>query len=410
MPKLANKWRNRLNTNELKKLLKKYPDKPWNWELISRSSGLELDMLTPECPVAYRNAIVKSVHIDTKQPYNLVDPNYNLLSMNKNISWQFVLENIEEAWDWNTLSMNPAITFEIMRDNPRVGDRHIPWSWGHASENPNVTPEVVRANREINGMPIPWDYARLSGNPSTTWEFVLSTICHQCQTFHGGWNWHKLSQNVATNEIVTAYPHLPWRLSALATNPRIDLETFIRCFYTLPGQETMFNSYDAPANWSHISRYKVKSIEDIKKYGVSWDWYSLSVNHNITLQDMLKHPEYPWKWQRASANINISLEDIKGGHLIDGEPIEWNWRMFSSNPFLTADIIDANPNESWDWDGISCNDFNNIKAVRERLEGFAVEEDVRIPLFLVECCEVLPPVLAHVVMEYDVGVDSWDKS
>jgi hypothetical protein len=396
MSKLANKWRIRLNTNELKKLLKKYPDKPWDWEQISRNRGFELDMLTPKCEGFNRSIAIGSHYAKTKNPADLVDPNYETVSMNPHITWRYVLDRIDEAWCWETLSMNPAITFEVIRDNQRVGNKVIPWSWKHASENPNITPEIIRANREIDGMAIPWDYATLSENTSTTWEFVMSTLCPNCQVFHDGWDWHELSCNVATNEAVTMYPDAPWSLCGLAANNKIDLDTFAKCFAALPIEEFI--------DWERVSRHKVKSVDDIEKYDLPWDWNGLSRNNHITLRDMLDHPEHPWEWQSASMNINISIEDIKGGHLFNGEPIPWNWEWFSTNSSLTADIIEANPDENWDWSGFSCNFFNTSRGVRDRLERLAAEEDVRIPLFLAECCAVLPPVLAHLVMEYDVGI------
>ena len=27
-----------------------------------------------------------------------------------------------------------------------------------------------------------------------------------------------------------------------------------------------------------------------------WNWYNISRNPGITMQDIIKYPEYPWKW------------------------------------------------------------------------------------------------------------------
>jgi hypothetical protein len=48
--------------NDLQKLLKKYPDKPWDW---------------------------------------------GRLSYNPNITWEIVLQNPDKPWDWEWLSLNP---------------------------------------------------------------------------------------------------------------------------------------------------------------------------------------------------------------------------------------------------------------------------------------------------------------
>ena len=52
------------------------------------------------------------------------DWNRNSLSMNPNITWEFVKTNPDKDWNWPELSGNPNITWEIVRDNP---DRK--WSW-----------------------------------------------------------------------------------------------------------------------------------------------------------------------------------------------------------------------------------------------------------------------------------------
>ena len=60
-----------------------------------------------------------------------------------------------KPWDWNGLSSNPNITWDIVEKNP---DK--PWDWGVLSGNPNITWDIVEKNPDM-----PWDGA-LSGNPS----------------------------------------------------------------------------------------------------------------------------------------------------------------------------------------------------------------------------------------------------
>ena len=44
--------------------------------------------------------------------------------------------------DWLALSINPNITFEFVKDNP---DK--PWNWTYLSQNPNITCDTVQ-NRQ----------------------------------------------------------------------------------------------------------------------------------------------------------------------------------------------------------------------------------------------------------------------
>jgi len=38
--------------------------------------------------------------------------------------FQFILENPDKPWDWDSMSRNPNITWNIIRENP---DK--PWNW-----------------------------------------------------------------------------------------------------------------------------------------------------------------------------------------------------------------------------------------------------------------------------------------
>jgi hypothetical protein len=71
---------------------------------------------------------------------------------------------------------------------------------------------------------------------------------------------------------------------------------------------------------------KQKYINDILRQDKKWDWFSISSNPNIT-------------WDIIQANPN--------------KP--WNWNCLSYNKNITWDIIKANPDKSWDWYYISSN-------------------------------------------------------
>ena len=78
-------------------------------------------------------------------------------------------------WNWDFLSQNPNITFEFILQHP---DKD--WDWGVLSENPNITFEQVLQNPDK-----PWDFYCLSENPNITFENVL-------QYSDKPWNWYEL--------------------------------------------------------------------------------------------------------------------------------------------------------------------------------------------------------------------------
>ena len=59
--------------------------------------------------------------------------------MNNQILNQLFKDNPNRNCDWEKLSHNPNITWDIIKDNP---DK--PWSWLSISCNPNITPEIIK--------------------------------------------------------------------------------------------------------------------------------------------------------------------------------------------------------------------------------------------------------------------------
>ena len=65
------------------------------------------------------------------------------VSRNPNLTWEFVMANLDKRWDWKALSRSPIVTMEIIDSSP-----NIPWNWGEVSSNPNLTWDYVINNRD----------------------------------------------------------------------------------------------------------------------------------------------------------------------------------------------------------------------------------------------------------------------
>ena len=71
------------------------------------------------------NHLTKLLELFPDKPWN-----YDSLSSNPNITWEFVQNNPDKRWDYDYLSHNPNLTWEIIAKNP---DK--PWNWDVLSDN-----------------------------------------------------------------------------------------------------------------------------------------------------------------------------------------------------------------------------------------------------------------------------------
>jgi hypothetical protein len=125
-------------------------------------------------------------------PENFWD--FDMLSRNPNITWDIVKANIDKPWCFFYLSQNSNITWEIVQNNP---DKN--WCFGWLSQNSNITWEIVQANPDK-----PWSYSMLSENPNITWQIVQDNPDEN-------WCFGGLSENPnITWDIVKANLDLDW--------------------------------------------------------------------------------------------------------------------------------------------------------------------------------------------------------
>ena len=115
---------------------------------------------------------------------------------------KIIHSNPDELWDWESLSWNPNITFDMVCKYPQK-----PWDWFHLSTNPNITIELVEQHPDQ-----PWDWNGLSLNPNVTYDIVER---HSDKP----WDWGGLSQNPnMTLDIVEKHPDHSWDWNQLSYN------------------------------------------------------------------------------------------------------------------------------------------------------------------------------------------------
>ena len=124
---------------KLIKLVDYNPDKPWNWDGLSRNPNITWEIIknNPEKD--------RSNYINSTPKTQLVSRNkfwdWYGLSKNPNITWEIVVNNPDKPWNWRGLSRNCNITWEIIQNNSEK-----PWDWYSLSQHNNITLEIVENN------------------------------------------------------------------------------------------------------------------------------------------------------------------------------------------------------------------------------------------------------------------------
>ena len=70
------------------------------------------------------------------------------------------------------------------------------------------------------------------------------------------------------------------------------------------------------------------------------------------------NPDKPWDWDGLSANPNITMD------IVEANPDKpWDWDGLSANPNITMDIVEAKIDKPWNWYGLSSNMFKKDKEI-----------------------------------------------
>lgn len=132
-------------------LLRRFPEKLWNWASIFRNHDISLE------------------EIQTLAPPSALDRTfYSLISRCDKVTPDVVECNLDKGWDWGLygLSQNRSMTLEFI-------ERHFdkPWSWESLSRNPVIDEEFVLRHSDK-----PWSLPNLSQNASISLDFISESI------------------------------------------------------------------------------------------------------------------------------------------------------------------------------------------------------------------------------------------
>ena len=265
--------------------------------------------------------------------------NYLAMSRNRSVSIALIRSVKKSRWDWKLLTWNSGFTWETIANNP-----DLPWKHSEFARNPNLTWDVIANNRTIK-----WNWKWVSANPGIKWIDVLRNP-------NEPWNYAHLSENPnVTLEIVKANPTKAWNHSRLCKNPSITWEMIESGL----GPRQRKSSKANRKSFSSNPNLTWKIVKSVGFHNKGWNYEEISYNKTI-------------KWTRADLRELRTV--ARGGSWIYGihsnpsikEPINKDYRSFSSNPNLTWNFVKDNPNLRWDWNLLASNDMGRQDAILVR--------------------------------------------
>ncbi len=93
-----------------------------------------------------------------------------------------------------------------------------------------------------------------------------------------------------------------------------------------------------------------KSTETEPEIGLSFRWilFEISRNPNITMSQVLNHPELPWSLRGLSKNPNLSMNMV-----LNYPETVWRWEKFFCHPSVLREMRMREPTNLWNWWDIS---------------------------------------------------------
>lgn len=255
----------------------------------------------------------------------------------------FVLQTPNEKWSWVLLSQNPNITFNDIMRHP-----HLPWAFYTILKNSSLTlsqldviyRELWSTTLElvldlmVNNMPVKTT-KYLSANQSIPLEWFL----HNKHKYD--WFWYHIAQHPQlTINIVRNHPELR-KEQSVPNNIHIPFNDLVDWIH-----ERNYNSTPL-----HLSCHPHVGINEIFDHPeLSWHWYTLSVNPNITPSIVKKYGTQDgcyWVVDKFFQNQSFDLETLY--EILPTKTFQdsISRSLFSLNRGLSYHTIEQYP--SFDW-------------------------------------------------------------
>lgn len=275
------------------------------WNLLSGNKGLPLRLIEDN-----------------------IDANWNwmhYLGDLPSLTWDFIKKHKDKPWRMCSLSRNPCITWEIVKETQNEWD----WEFDALSANPNITYDIIRQNPSYD-----WSYIDFGWNPNLTWDIFKQTINGNIEERIGIDWWSISSHDCITWDIVKDNLDFSWCWSNLTCNEKISWQVI-------------------KENWDDYP----------------WDEAELSSKSTVTWEDIKNNPYINWNYRNASWNPNLTIDIIRNNNIL-----YWRWYTLSQNRAFSWKCIKNNLDLKWDADGICLNTkiFDVKKEVETKIRNMYV--------------------------------------
>lgn len=262
--------------NELVKIYNAFPDKSWQWTMLSENPNISLEII--------------DLHID-----KILNKNNHYYHYSKGVSG------------------NPNLTMEYLYKHP-----FKKWKWEDVSSNPSFTLNDIETNKDI-----PWDWRGVAENPNIIMEFILKHV----DKFTANNSGYLGSTPNITMQDVEKYPDLFMSKFRLSKNPNLTLD------FVFAHPETNLNKWD----WEYIGQNPNITFADVLNHQELTSnilfMTHFSKNYNVTIDIIKNNNNLKWYWAGLCQNPALTMEDL------DSLNVGYDKSSMLNNPNLTLEWL-----------------------------------------------------------------------
>jgi hypothetical protein len=222
-----------------------------------------------------------------------------------------------------------------------IRNSHI--TWQHVVENPEL----------------PWPKMLIQSNPNVDYDFIVRNFGHS-QFFP---NFIIQNLNLTADQVREFIKNNPQDLFDAPLpyfNRNLKIDFWLEEIAKLSSPA---NREDRLILISRVCRYGNITLDDVLAHPeINWHYSALAENINIYPKDVFAHPELPWAYYNLSFNSNMTWDIIAAN--LDKK---WSWDRLSLVLDVPLDFIVSNPELGWNYMFLSANPFITFEMIRSAL-------------------------------------------